>query len=64
MFCDVQVVSGLIDFPDLRLFSRSRKEPREAVKLVRPLEKRVSGKLSDPSGKYLPKKKTALSGLP
>ena len=43
---------------------RSRKEARGAVKLVRSLEKRVLGKLSDPSGKYLPKKKTALAGLP
>ena len=48
----------------MRHLSRGRKETREAVKLVRPFEKRVSGKLSDPFGKDLPKKKTALSGLP
>ena len=34
------------------------------AKPVRSFEKRVSGKLSGPSGKYLSKKKTALSGLP
>ncbi|MEF2813393.1 MAG: hypothetical protein U0N00_02285 [Oscillospiraceae bacterium] len=34
------------------------------AKPVRSFEKRVSGKLSDLSGKYLPKKKTALAGLP
>ena len=64
MYRDVQVIKGLMDFADMRDFSRVWKEARETTISVHPFEKRVSGKLSDPSGKYLPKKKTALAGLP
>jgi hypothetical protein len=55
MYCDVQVISGLIDFADMRDFSRVWKEARKTVMSVRPFEKRVSGKLSDPSGNFFPK---------
>jgi hypothetical protein len=61
MYCDVQVISGLFDFPEMRHLSQSWKEAREAVKLVRPFEKRVSGKLSVHSGKNLPKKENSPS---
>ena len=64
MYRDVQVIKGLMDFADMRDFSRVWKEARETTISVHPFEKRVSGKLSDPSGNYYPKKKTTLSGLP
>lgn len=64
MYRDVQAISGLIDFADMRVFSRVWKEARETVISVRSSGKRVSGKLFDPSSNYFPKKKTALSGLP
>ena len=64
MYCDVQVISGLIDFADMRDYSLYEKEARESANPVRSSGKRVSGKLFDPSGNYFPKKKTALSGLP
>ena len=62
MYRDVQAISGLIDFADMRDFSRVWKEARETVISVCSSEKRVSGKLSDPSGNYYPKKETALPG--
>ena len=64
MYCDVQVISGLIDFADMRDYSLYEKEAHESAKPVRSLKKRVLGKLSDPSGICFPKKKTALPGLP
>ena len=57
-------MNALFDLADTRLFSRIGMEAHETGKPVRLSEKRVSGKLSDPSGKFFPKKKTALSGLP
>ena len=64
MYRDVQVISGLIDFADMRDYPLYEKEAHESAKPARSAKKRVSGKLSDPSGNYYPKKKTALSGLP
>ncbi len=64
MYCDVQVINGLIVFTDMRDFSRVWKEAHETTKPVHPFKKRVSGKLSDPFDNFFPKKKTALSGLP
>ena len=64
MYCDVQVISGLIVFADMRDYSLYEKEANESAKPVRSSGKRVSGKLSDLSGKYLPKKKTAFFRLP
>ena len=64
MYCDAQVISGLIVFADIRDYSLYEKEVHESANPVRSSGKRVSGKLSDPSGNYFPKKKTALSGLP
>ena len=64
MYRDVQVISGLIAFADMRDYSRVWKEASETVISVRPFEKRGSGKLSDPSGNFFPIKKTALPGLP
>ena len=64
MYCDVQVISGLIDFADMRDYSLYEKEAHETAKPVHPFKKRVSGKLSDPFDNFFPKKKTALSGLP
>ena len=64
MYCDVQVISGLIDFADMRDYSLYEKEAHELANPVRPSGKRILGKLSNPSGNYFPKKKTALSGLP
>ena len=56
-------MNTLFDLAETRLFSRSRMEAHETGKPVRLFEKRVLGKLSDPFGKFFPKKKTALSGL-
>ena len=64
MYCDVQVINGLIVFADMRDYSLYEKEARETVISVRPFEKRVSGKLSDLSGNCFPKKKTAFFRLP
>jgi len=64
LYCDVQVISGLIDFADMRDLSLYEKEAHETTISVHPFEKRVSGKLSDPFDNFFPKKKTALSGLP
>ena len=64
MYCDVQVISGLIDFADMRDNSLYEKGAHKSAKPVRSSGKRVSGNLFDPSGYYFPKKKTALSGLP
>ena len=64
MYCDVQVVSGLIVFADMRDYSLYEKEAHELANPVRSSGKRVSVKLFDPSGNFFPKKKTALSGLP
>jgi hypothetical protein len=64
MYCDVQVISGLIDFADMRDYSLYEIEAHESANPVRSPKKRVLGKLSDPSGNFFPKKKTALSGLP
>ena len=55
MYCDVQVISGLIDFADMRDYSLYEKEANESAKPVRSSGKRVSGKLSDPSGNFFPK---------
>jgi hypothetical protein len=64
MYCDVQVINGLIDFADMRDHSLYEKKAHESANPVRSSEKRVLGKLSDPFDNYFPKKKTALSGLP
>jgi hypothetical protein len=64
MYCDVQVISGLIDFADMRDHSLYEKKAHESANPVRSSEKRVLGKLSDPFDNFFPKKKTALSGLP
>ena len=64
MYCDVQVISGLIVFADMRDYSLYEKEAHESANPVRSSGKRVSGKLSDPSGIFFPEKKTALPGLP
>ena len=64
MYCDVHVISGLMDFSDMRDYSLYEKEARESANPVRPFEKRVSGKLSDPFDNFFPNLKTALSGLP
>ena len=48
----------------MRDYSLYEKEAHESANPVRPFEKRVSGKLFDPSGNFFPKKKTALSWLP
>ena len=64
MYCDVQVISGLIDFADMRDYSLYEKEAHESANPVRSSGKRVSGKLSDPFDNFFPKKKTALSRLP
>ena len=64
MYCDAQVISGLIVFADMRDYSLYEKEAHESANPVHSSGKRVSGKLSDPFSNYFPKKKTALSGLP
>ncbi len=64
MYCDVQVISGLIGFADMRDYSLYEKEANESANPVHSFGKRVSGKLSDPSGNFFPEKKTALPGLP
>ena len=64
MYCDVQVINGLIVFADMRDYSLYEKEAHELANPVRSSGKRVSVKLFDPSGNFFPKKKTALSGLP
>ena len=64
MYCNAQVISGLIVFADMRDYSLYEKEAHESANPVHSSGKRVSGKLCDPSGKFYPKKKTALSGLP
>ena len=64
MYRDVQAISGLIDFADMRDFSLYEKGAHESANPVRSSGKRVSGKLFDPSGNYFPKQKTALLGLP
>ena len=64
MYCDVQVISGLIVFADMRDYSLYEKEAHESANPVHSFGKRVLGKLSDLFGNYFPKKKTALPGLP
>ena len=55
MYCDVQVISGLMDFADMRDYSLYEKESHESANPVRPSGKRVLGKLSDPSGNFFSK---------